>query len=118
VVGVITPWNGPLAGPIMDGIAALMAGAAVLVKPSEVTPLSWAAAARGWRDEMGGPAVLGNANGVARPSWRLRSSTTLRLLWLALRTIVPIFSGRTSNRRRFLPPRQQHISIARPAMVV
>jgi acyl-CoA reductase-like NAD-dependent aldehyde dehydrogenase len=63
VVGVITPWNGPLAGPIMDGIAALMAGAAVLVKPSEVTPLSWAAAARGWRDEMGLPPVLGHANG-------------------------------------------------------
>lgn len=62
LVGVITPWNGPLAGPIMDGVAALLAGAAVLFKPSEVTPLSWAAAARGWRD-IDAPPVLGCVNG-------------------------------------------------------
>lgn len=30
LVGVITPWNGPLATPTIDGIPALMAGAAVL----------------------------------------------------------------------------------------
>jgi acyl-CoA reductase-like NAD-dependent aldehyde dehydrogenase len=62
LVGVITPWNGPLAGPIMDGVPALLSGAAVLFKPSEVTPLSWAAAARGWRD-IDAPPVLGCANG-------------------------------------------------------
>lgn len=62
LVGVITPWNGPLAGPIMDGVAALMAGAAVLFKPSEVTPLTWAAAARGWQN-IGAPPVLGCVNG-------------------------------------------------------
>jgi acyl-CoA reductase-like NAD-dependent aldehyde dehydrogenase len=63
LVGLITPWNGPLAGPIMDGVAALMAGAAVLCKPSEVTPLSWGRAVRGWRDEIGGPPVLGSVSG-------------------------------------------------------
>ena len=34
LVGMITPWNGPLGGPMLDGVAALMAGAAVLFKPS------------------------------------------------------------------------------------
>ncbi|MFC3778468.1 aldehyde dehydrogenase family protein [Mycolicibacterium holsaticum] len=62
LVGVITPWNGPLAGPIMDGVAALLAGAAVAFKPSEVTPLTWSAAARGWRD-IGAPTVLACVNG-------------------------------------------------------
>lgn len=38
VVGVISPWNYPLALPFMDSIAALMAGNAVILKPSEITP--------------------------------------------------------------------------------
>jgi acyl-CoA reductase-like NAD-dependent aldehyde dehydrogenase len=40
VVGVITPWNFPFTMPAMDILPALAAGAAVLLKPSEVTPLS------------------------------------------------------------------------------
>lgn len=57
LVGLITPWNGPLAGPMMDVVGALVAGAAVLSKPSEVTPLTWAAAVEGW-NEIGAPPVL------------------------------------------------------------
>ncbi|STZ41133.1 aldehyde dehydrogenase family protein [Mycolicibacterium gilvum] len=48
LVGMLTPWNGPLGGPMLDGVAALMAGAAVLFKPSEFTPLTWGEATRGW----------------------------------------------------------------------
>ncbi len=40
VVGLITPWNYPLLLSIADAIPALLAGNAVLVKPSELTPLS------------------------------------------------------------------------------
>jgi succinate-semialdehyde dehydrogenase/glutarate-semialdehyde dehydrogenase len=40
VVGLITPWNYPFLLVIGDAIPALMAGNAVLVKPSELTPLS------------------------------------------------------------------------------
>ena len=40
VVGVIGPWNYPLTNCFGDGIAALMAGNAVVFKPSEITPLS------------------------------------------------------------------------------
>jgi acyl-CoA reductase-like NAD-dependent aldehyde dehydrogenase len=62
LVGLITPWNGPLGGPMMDVVGALVAGAAVLSKPSEVTPLTWRAVVEGWR-EIGAPAVLGCATG-------------------------------------------------------
>jgi succinate-semialdehyde dehydrogenase / glutarate-semialdehyde dehydrogenase len=38
VVGVISPWNFPLLLSVIDTIPALLAGCAVVVKPSEVTP--------------------------------------------------------------------------------
>jgi acyl-CoA reductase-like NAD-dependent aldehyde dehydrogenase len=38
LVGVISPWNFPLSLCFIDAIPALLAGCAVLVKPSEVTP--------------------------------------------------------------------------------
>jgi succinate-semialdehyde dehydrogenase/glutarate-semialdehyde dehydrogenase len=40
VVGFITPWNYPFLLSIGDAIPALLAGNAVVVKPSELTPLS------------------------------------------------------------------------------
>jgi acyl-CoA reductase-like NAD-dependent aldehyde dehydrogenase len=40
VVGVIGPWNFPIANSFGDCIPALAAGNAVILKPSEVTPLS------------------------------------------------------------------------------
>ena len=45
VVGVITPWNGPFVLSINPTVQALLAGNAVVLKPSEVTPHSggWAA---------------------------------------------------------------------------
>jgi acyl-CoA reductase-like NAD-dependent aldehyde dehydrogenase len=39
VVGVISPWNFPLVIPMGDVVAALVTGSAVVLKPSEVTPL-------------------------------------------------------------------------------
>jgi succinate-semialdehyde dehydrogenase/glutarate-semialdehyde dehydrogenase len=38
LAGVISPWNFPLLLSMLDAIPALLAGCAVLVKPSEVTP--------------------------------------------------------------------------------
>jgi acyl-CoA reductase-like NAD-dependent aldehyde dehydrogenase len=40
IVGVIGPWNYPIANSFGDCIPALMAGNCVILKPSEVTPLS------------------------------------------------------------------------------
>jgi acyl-CoA reductase-like NAD-dependent aldehyde dehydrogenase len=62
LVGVITPWNTPLSMPLLDIPAALMAGCAVLSKPSEVTPLVWQLAVDGWK-ELGAPDVLDAVHG-------------------------------------------------------
>ncbi|HEV3056328.1 MAG TPA: succinic semialdehyde dehydrogenase [Solirubrobacteraceae bacterium] len=40
VIGVIGPWNYPLVNQFLDAVPALMAGNAVVLKPSEVTPLT------------------------------------------------------------------------------
>jgi succinate-semialdehyde dehydrogenase/glutarate-semialdehyde dehydrogenase len=40
LVGLITPWNYPFLLTVGDAIPALLAGNAVLLKPSEITPLS------------------------------------------------------------------------------
>jgi acyl-CoA reductase-like NAD-dependent aldehyde dehydrogenase len=64
LVGQIFPWNYPLGMPMMDVPPALMAGAAVMCKPSEVTPLAWTECVRGWNEEIGAPPVLGVVNGA------------------------------------------------------
>jgi acyl-CoA reductase-like NAD-dependent aldehyde dehydrogenase len=64
VVGLIIPWNFPFANAGFDGIPALAAGASLLLKPSEVTPLSAVEFARGWT-EIGAPPVLALVNGYA-----------------------------------------------------
>jgi acyl-CoA reductase-like NAD-dependent aldehyde dehydrogenase len=40
VIGIISPWNFPLVLTLGEAIPALMAGNAVVIKPSELTPLS------------------------------------------------------------------------------
>src|SRR5437868_174410 len=40
VIGIISPWNFPWATPLDEVVMALMAGNAVVVKPSEFTPLT------------------------------------------------------------------------------
>jgi acyl-CoA reductase-like NAD-dependent aldehyde dehydrogenase len=50
VVGVIGPWNYPLTNCFGDAIAGLMAGNCVVLKPSEVTPLTSLLIAEGMRE--------------------------------------------------------------------
>ena len=50
LVGVIGPWNYPLSNSIGDCIPALAAGNAVILKPSEVTPLTSLLMAEGLRE--------------------------------------------------------------------
>ena len=64
LVGVIAPWNFPLLLSVGDAIPALAAGCAVLMKPSEFTPLSPLELVRGWREEVGGPDVIQVVNGL------------------------------------------------------
>lgn len=63
VVGIISPWNFPLILSLGDAIAALQAGCAVVIKPSEVTPLSLGEIVTAWKQEIGGPDVLDVVNG-------------------------------------------------------
>src|ERR1700712_4830929 len=63
VVGIIAPWNYPVANLLMDGLAALAAGCAVLLKPSERTPLTAELLLRGWIDS-GAPEVIAVVQGA------------------------------------------------------
>lgn len=63
VVGIIAPWNYPVANAMMDAIGALAAGCSVLLKPSERTPLTAEVLLRGWT-EVGAPPVLALAQGA------------------------------------------------------
>ncbi|MEB3020545.1 aldehyde dehydrogenase family protein [[Mycobacterium] crassicus] len=63
VVGVIAPWNYPVANAMMDAIGALAAGSAVLLKPSEQTPLTAELLRRGWQDS-GAPDVFAVVQGA------------------------------------------------------
>jgi acyl-CoA reductase-like NAD-dependent aldehyde dehydrogenase len=66
VVAIIAPWNYPVANLLMDGLGALAAGCAVLLKPSERTPLTAELLLRGWIDS-GAPEVMAIVQG-ARPA--------------------------------------------------
>ncbi|OBH16545.1 aldehyde dehydrogenase family protein [Mycolicibacter terrae] len=63
VVGVIAPWNYPVANALMDAIGALAAGCAVLLKPSEQTPLTAELLRDGWQ-ASGGPDVFAVVQGA------------------------------------------------------
>ncbi|KUH82039.1 MULTISPECIES: aldehyde dehydrogenase family protein [unclassified Mycobacterium] len=67
VVGIIAPWNYPVANALMDALGALAAGCAVLLKPSERTPLTAELLLRGWLDS-GAPEVLALAQGAREVS--------------------------------------------------
>lgn len=64
VVGIISPWNFPLIIALGDAIPALQAGAAVVIKPSEFTPLGIAEVVEAWKEEVGGPDVLDCVQGI------------------------------------------------------
>jgi acyl-CoA reductase-like NAD-dependent aldehyde dehydrogenase len=64
VVGIVSPWNFPLVLALGDAIPALQAGAAVVIKPSEFTPLGLAEVVKAWKEEIGGPDVFDCVQGV------------------------------------------------------
>ena len=63
VIGVIGPWNYPLVNVFLDAVPALMAGNAVVLKPSEVTPLTALLVAEMMTACGMPPGVLGVATG-------------------------------------------------------
>jgi acyl-CoA reductase-like NAD-dependent aldehyde dehydrogenase len=63
VAGVISPWNFPLILSLGDAIPAMVAGCAVVIKPSEFTPLTLMELVRAWKEDLGAPDVLAVVNG-------------------------------------------------------
>ena len=77
MVGVIGPWNYPLANSFGDCIPALMAGNAVVLKPSEVTPLTSLLIGE-MLDECGMPETSSRcspASATSAPSWSTTSTS-------------------------------------------
>ena len=66
VVGVIGPWNYPLTNSFGDCIPALMAGNSVVLKPSEITPLTNLMLADAARECGAPPDVFQVATGARR----------------------------------------------------
>jgi acyl-CoA reductase-like NAD-dependent aldehyde dehydrogenase len=64
VVGIISPWNFPLILSLGDAIPALQAGCAVVVKPSEFTPMGVAEVVEAWKQEIGGPDIFDCVHGT------------------------------------------------------
>lgn len=100
VVGIIAPWNYPVANAMMDAIGALAAGCAVLLKPSERTPLTAELLRRGWL-EAGGPEVFALAQGAREVSEAVidnadyvqftgSSATGVKVMERAARRLTPV----------------------------
>ena len=64
VAGIISPWNFPLILTLGDGIPALVAGCALVIKPSEFTPLTLLELVRAWKEEIGAPDVFDVVTGM------------------------------------------------------
>ncbi|WP_102145305.1 aldehyde dehydrogenase family protein [Mycobacterium hubeiense] len=100
VVGIIAPWNFPVANALMDALGALAAGCAVLLKPSERTPLTAELLLRGWLDS-GAPEVLALAQGAREVSEAVidnsdfiqftgSSATGVKVMERAARRLTPV----------------------------
>jgi acyl-CoA reductase-like NAD-dependent aldehyde dehydrogenase len=101
VVGVISPWNFPLILSLGDAIPALQAGCAVVIKPSEVTPLGIGEIVEAWKEEIGGPDVFDVVNGMGETGAALvdeadfiqftgSDRTAKKVLGRAAETLTPV----------------------------
>ena len=101
VVGVIGPWNYPLNNTFGDAIPALAAGNAVVMKPSEVTPLTSILMAEGLRESGAPEHVLQVAIGAAETATALidvvdfvmftgSSATGRKVMARAAETLTPV----------------------------
>lgn len=100
VVGIIAPWNFPVANAFMDALGALAAGCSVLLKPSERTPLTAELLLRGWLDS-GAPEVFALAQGAREVSEAVidvsdyiqftgSSATGVKVMERAARRLTPV----------------------------
>ena len=86
VVAVVAPWNFPFAIPFVQAATAVAAGNAVVVKPSELTPLTGA--------------LIEDCLPCRRRAGRARPRGAGRRATSALRSSAPAGSGRSCSRAR------------------
>jgi len=99
VVGLITPWNFPVAIPVWKLAPALIAGNTVVLKPSPLTPLTAAALIRGL-EEAGFPAgVVNLVHGDSEPGAELISHEAVRGVSFTGSTKVGKLIARTASER-------------------
>lgn len=90
VVGILAPWNFPVAVGVGDAVTALLAGNAVVLKPSERTPGSSRLLERWWRETGGDPDLLIVVEGGPEAGQAL----------IAARPDHVVFTGSVSGGRR------------------
>src|SRR5215471_7385033 len=78
VVGLISPWNFPVAIPVWKLAPALVAGNTVVLKPSPLTPLTAAALVRGLEQVGLPPGVVNLVHGDSEPGIELTSNPRVR----------------------------------------
>ena len=74
VVGIISPWNFPLATPMKGTIEGLLAGNNIVLKPSEFTPLTVQLMKELWDDNIGYKEAFQIVNGLGDIGARLVES--------------------------------------------
>ena len=97
VVGIVTPWNFPLAIPLRQVAAAVAAGNAAIVKPSELTPLSGAWVEELFRRADAPPGLVRVVQGRGRRRRGARPAPGHRAAWCSP---APSRSVARSRRRR------------------
>jgi aldehyde dehydrogenase (NAD+) len=78
VVGLITPWNFPVAIPVWKLAPALVAGNTAVLKPSPLTPLTAAALVRGLEEVGLPPGVVNLVHGDSEPGIELTTNELVR----------------------------------------
>ena len=104
VAGVISPWNFPLILSLGDGIPALAAGCALVIKPSEFTPLTLMEIVRAWKEEIGAPDVLEVVNGMGETGGALVDACDFIQFTGSERTGSGRGSGSTPSRAILVSP--------------
>ncbi|HLG13951.1 MAG TPA: aldehyde dehydrogenase family protein [Blastocatellia bacterium] len=78
VVGLISPWNFPVAIPVWKLAPALVAGNTAVLKPSPLTPLTATALVRGLEEVGVPPGVVNLVHGDSEPGVELISNSAVR----------------------------------------
>ncbi|HXG68977.1 MAG TPA: aldehyde dehydrogenase family protein [Blastocatellia bacterium] len=99
VVGLISPWNFPVAIPVWKLAPALIAGNTVVLKPSPLTPLCATLLARGLEEVGAPPGVVNLVHGDSQPGVELVTNPAVRGVSFTGSTAVGKMIARSASER-------------------